>query len=106
MVPIALGLVVGSGSSLKLVPKLGAPTVLMMGLLVLASVLSSALLWSPEMAVPAARVLVLRPGPRDGLDHGPGDELGDGLRAGGEGRSRVGDERRHPPGRRARSGPR
>ena len=50
MVPVAIGLVVGSGSSIKLVERFGIAPVMIAGLIGLAGVLSSALLWSPEMA--------------------------------------------------------
>jgi hypothetical protein len=41
MVPIALGLIVGSGSSLKLVARLGVPTVIMLGLAMVSAMLAA-----------------------------------------------------------------
>jgi EmrB/QacA subfamily drug resistance transporter len=49
MVPLAFGLVVGSGSSVKLVAKRGTTRVVMAGLLGLAAVLTSSLVWSYDM---------------------------------------------------------
>ena len=101
MVPLALGLVVGAGSSIKLVAKLGTTQ----GRQRPASsawrvLLASTLVWSARHALLAARPVVLRRRAVDGLDHGPGDRLGHGRRARGEVRRRLRDERRHPPGRR------
>src|SRR5215210_4117676 len=49
MVPLALGLVIGAGSSAKLAGRLGTTTVVAAGLAALGAVLSTALLWTPEM---------------------------------------------------------
>jgi EmrB/QacA subfamily drug resistance transporter len=49
MVPLAFGLVMGSGSSVKLVAKLGTTRVVTAGLLGLSAVLTSSLLWSYDM---------------------------------------------------------
>lgn len=48
MVPLALGMVVGAGSSHRLVAKLGTNKVVAMGLVILAGVLISMSLWDPE----------------------------------------------------------
>jgi hypothetical protein len=49
MVPLAFGLVMGAGSSVKLVAKLGTTRVVTAGLLLLAGVLSTSLLFSAHM---------------------------------------------------------
>jgi EmrB/QacA subfamily drug resistance transporter len=49
MVPLALGLVMGAGSSTKLVPKLGTTRVVTAGLTGLGLLLSLSLLWSADM---------------------------------------------------------
>jgi EmrB/QacA subfamily drug resistance transporter len=49
MVPLAFGLVIGSGSSVKLVAKRGTTRVVMAGLLGLSAVLTSSLVWSYDM---------------------------------------------------------
>ncbi len=50
MVPIAFGLVIGSGSSIKLVARFGTRAVMTAGLIGLAVTLSSALLWTYDMS--------------------------------------------------------
>ena len=50
MVPLACGLMVGAGSSVKLVARLGTRSVMIMGLLALATTLSTSLLWTFDMA--------------------------------------------------------
>jgi MFS family permease len=50
MVPLACGLMVGAGSSAKLVDRLGTSTVVTSGLAGLAAILATALLWTPGMA--------------------------------------------------------
>ena len=50
MVPIAFGLVIGSGSSIKLTARFGTRPVIVAGLIGVAVVLSSALLWSADMS--------------------------------------------------------
>jgi MFS family permease len=49
MVPLALGLVMGAGSSTKLVPRFGSARVVTAGLLGMTVLLSLALLWTPHM---------------------------------------------------------
>jgi EmrB/QacA subfamily drug resistance transporter len=49
MVPVALGLLVGSGSSIKLTERFGTSPVMVAGLLGLGAVLCSSLLWTAEM---------------------------------------------------------
>jgi MFS transporter, DHA2 family, multidrug resistance protein len=52
MVPIALGMVMGAGSSsIKLVPKFGARRIIMLGLIGQSVVLASTNLWSPDTGV-------------------------------------------------------
>jgi MFS transporter, DHA2 family, multidrug resistance protein len=50
MVPLAGGLMVGAGSSIKLVARFGTRRVLVMGLLTLAATLSASQLWTFDMA--------------------------------------------------------
>ena len=50
MLPLALGLVIGSGASNKLAAKFGRTRVIAGGLVGVAAVLSTSLLWTPEMA--------------------------------------------------------
>ncbi len=50
MTPLALGLVVGAGSSVKLVERVGTTRVVTAGLLVLAALLATSLVWTPDMA--------------------------------------------------------
>jgi EmrB/QacA subfamily drug resistance transporter len=51
MLPLIIGLVAGSGGSQQLVKKFGTPTTMAAGLIGLAVVLSSALLWTPQTGV-------------------------------------------------------
>ena len=57
MLPLALGLVVGSGASNQLAGRVGRTRVIAGGLVGVAAVLSTSLLWTPEMA-PALLALV------------------------------------------------
>jgi EmrB/QacA subfamily drug resistance transporter len=50
MLPLALGLVVGSGASNHLATRFGKPRVIAAGLVGVAAVLSTSLLWTPDMA--------------------------------------------------------
>ena len=50
MVPLALGLVMGAGSSLKLVARLGTTRVVTLGLVGLAALFATSLAWEPETA--------------------------------------------------------
>ena len=50
MLPLALGLVIGSGASNRLVERLGRTYVIAGGLVGVAAVLSTSLAWTPEMA--------------------------------------------------------
>ena len=49
MVPLAFGLVIGAGSSIKLVARLGTTRVVAAGLFGLAALLASILAWTPDM---------------------------------------------------------
>ena len=49
MLPLALGLMVGAGSSTKLAPRFGTNNVVFAGLVALSAVLLTALAWSPDM---------------------------------------------------------
>ena len=49
MLPLALGLMVGAGSSTKLAPKFGTNNIVFAGLMLLSGVLLTALAWSPDM---------------------------------------------------------
>ena len=55
MLPLALGLVIGSGASNRLVGKRRPPRVIAGGLFGVAAVLSTSLAWTPDMARRAAR---------------------------------------------------
>jgi DHA2 family integral membrane protein (MFS transporter) len=50
MVPLALGLVMGAGSSVKIVAKAGTTRVVTAGLLGMAALLTTTLLWTPHMS--------------------------------------------------------
>jgi EmrB/QacA subfamily drug resistance transporter len=50
MTPLALGLVMGAGSSIKLVPHVGATRLVTAGLLGMTVLLSATLLWTPDMS--------------------------------------------------------
>jgi EmrB/QacA subfamily drug resistance transporter len=50
MVPLAVGLVMGSGSSVKIGPRIGTKKIVTAGLLGQAVVLASTIFWSPSMA--------------------------------------------------------
>jgi MFS transporter, DHA2 family, multidrug resistance protein len=50
MVPLAFGLMMGAGSSHKLVPKVGPAKVMVAGLVGLGTMLSLTLMWTPDMA--------------------------------------------------------
>jgi EmrB/QacA subfamily drug resistance transporter len=50
MVPVAVGLVMGAGSSTRIVPRIGTTPVVTAGLLGMGTVLSTSLLWSSDMA--------------------------------------------------------
>jgi EmrB/QacA subfamily drug resistance transporter len=50
MVPLAVGLVIGAGSSAKLAARFGTANVVAAGLGTLGAILATALLWSPHMA--------------------------------------------------------
>src|SRR6185437_8008204 len=49
MVPLAAGLVMGSGSSVKLIPRVGAKRVVMAGLVGMATMLALSSTWSADM---------------------------------------------------------
>jgi EmrB/QacA subfamily drug resistance transporter len=89
MVPIAFGLVIGSGSSIKLTARTGRRG--------RRPVLSAPV--DVRYVLPADRPLVPRHGRLDGLDHGPRNPLGDGFRARVEVGCGVGHERRDTSGR-------
>jgi EmrB/QacA subfamily drug resistance transporter len=99
MSPMAFGLVAGSVSSVKLVGRLGTTKVMTAGMLGLSAMLVTALAWTPDMAyLPLAGWFVASAW---GMGWVMGrDRVGHGRRPGRQGGRRVGDERRHPPGRR------
>ena len=80
--------------------RVGRTRVIAGGLIGVAAVLSTSLAWTPEMAPVLLGARHVRPravdGRRDGARHRLGHERG----ARGQGRRRLGDERRHAPGRR------
>ena len=49
MVPLAAGLIVGAGSSVKLVARIGTTNVVASGLAALGAILASSLLWTPDI---------------------------------------------------------
>jgi EmrB/QacA subfamily drug resistance transporter len=49
MVPLAVGLIVGAGSSVKLVARIGTTNVVASGLAALGAILAGSLLWTPHM---------------------------------------------------------
>ena len=103
MSPMALGLMIGAGSSSKAVRRLGTARVVAAGLTGLAVVLALTTLWEPDTERARARGLVLRPDPGDGLGHGPRHRSGRGRGSGGQVGRRLGDQHRRAHGlRRAR----
>ena len=72
MSPMALGLMMGAGSSSKAVRRLGIARVVAAGLTGLAVLLALTTLWEPRHERTRARRLVLRPGAGHGLGHGSG----------------------------------
>jgi EmrB/QacA subfamily drug resistance transporter len=50
MVPLALGMIIGAGSSTKTVPRLGTTRIVVGGLLLTTGLLTTALLWTSDMA--------------------------------------------------------
>ena len=99
MVPLAFGLVIGAGSSIKLVARLGTTRVVTAGLVGIGGLLATTLAWTPEMSYWPLGLWFFGASGVDRLDHGAGDRFGHGRRARGEGRRRLGDERRRSPGR-------
>ena len=73
MSPMALGLMMGAGSSSKAAERLGISRVVAVGLTGLAVLLALTTLWEPSTGALALAALVLRARARDGLGHGPGD---------------------------------
>ena len=98
MAPIALGLVAGAGSSIKLQERIGTSRVVSGGLVGIGGLLPDLPAVDLRHGLLAARHLVLPPRAVHGLDHGTGDRLGHVGGAGGEVGRRLGDERRDPPG--------
>ena len=101
MLPLALGLVVGSGASNQARRRASAargssPA----GWSAWRAVLSTSLLWTPEMAPALLALVTFGLALSMGFGDGAGDRLGHERGARGQGRRRLGDERRHPPGRR------
>ena len=75
MLPLALGLVVGSGASNRLVGRVGRHAVIAGGLFGVAAVLSTSLAWTPEMAPVLLAPGHLRPRAVDGRRDGAGHRL-------------------------------
>ena len=100
MIPLAFGLVVGSGLSNRLTQRVGRARVIAGGLFGVAAVLSTSLAVDAGDGAGSARVRDVRPRAVDGLRDGAGDGIGHERRARGQGRCRIGDERRHAAGRR------
>ena len=98
MSPIALGLMMGAGSSSKAVRRLGTSRVVAAGLSGLAVLMALTTLWSPSTNALAARGLVLRACAGDGLGDGPGDRSGHRRRPGRQDRRRLGHQHRRQDG--------
>ena len=98
MSPIALGLMIGAGSSSKAAERLGASRVVAVGLAGLATMLALTTLWAPQTERAHARPLVLRPRAGDGLGHG--SRHGRGRRRGARGQvgRRLGHQHRRAHG--------
>ena len=99
------GSMLGATRATKLVERVGTKRVVAAGLIGLGTTLTTTLLWTSDMPYWPIGLWFFFWRSVDGLHHGPGHRLGHGRGAQGEGRRRVGDERRHPPGRRARWAP-
>ena len=95
MSPMALGLMIGAGSSSKAVQRLGTSRVVAAGLTGLAVLLALTTLWESDTGTLGAGLLVLRPRALDGLGHGARDRGGRRRGAGGQ----VGRRLRHQHGR-------
>ena len=100
MVPLAFGLMLGATRSAKLAERFGTTRVVAGGLLGLGAMLATTLLWTSDMPYWPIGLWFFGVALSMGCIMGPATALGHGRGAQGEGRRRVGDERRHPPGRR------
>ena len=98
MSPIALGLMMGAGSSSKAVRRLGISRVVAAGLSGLALLLAVTTFWDPSTQRPAARGLVLRARTRDGLGDGPCDRSRHRRRPRRQDRRRLCHQHRGPDG--------
>ena len=103
MMPLALGLVIGSGVDIKLVARLGTTRVVTAGLVGVAAVLSTSLAWTPEMAYWPLGLWFFGLALSMGGSWRPATDSVMGAVPEAQGRRRVGDERRRTPGRAARS---
>ena len=98
MSPIALGLMMGAGSSSKAAERFGVPRVVAAGLTGIATMLALTTLWEPQTGALSAGPLVLRPRPGDGLGHGSRHRCGRRRGARGQGGCRVGHQHRRTHG--------
>ena len=98
MSPMALGLMMGAGSSSKAVRRLGTSRVVAAGLTGLAILLALTTLWEPNTGALAARCLVLRARARDGLGDGPRDRSRRRRGAGRQVRRRLRHQHRRADG--------
>ena len=98
MSPIALGLMMGAGSSSKAAERLGVSRVIAVGLTGLATMLALTTLWEPQTGALTLAPLVLRPRTGDGLGHGSGHGRGRGRGAGGQVGRRLGHQHRRTHG--------
>src|SRR5918997_6382156 len=76
MLPLALGLVIGSGASNRLATRLGRRRVIAGGLIGVAAVLSTSLAWTPDMAGGLLGAGPLRPAPFVGGSLAPAAHFG------------------------------
>ena len=98
MSPMALGLMLGAGTSSKASDRLGASRVITIGLAGLAVVLALTALWSRDTSALADRALVLRADAVARLGHGSRNGRGHRLGAGVQVGHRLGDEHRRAHG--------
>ena len=98
MSPLALGLMMGAGSSSKAAERLGVSRVVAVGLIGLARHARTDQPLGAEDRRSHARPLVFRPRPRDGLGHGPRHERGRGRGARSQVRHRLRHQHRRPHG--------
>ena len=93
MSPVALGLMMGAGSSGKAAERLGVSRVVAAGLTGLATMLALTVFWESEHRSAHVGRLVLRPRPGDGLGHGSRHRRGRRRSSAGQVGCRLGHQR-------------